>query len=153
MNQCQPHMPAILPCACDCSPRVFSPSNTPLSLSNCSELQEVHICTARPSTQEVALFSSITSLDLQRILFLSAFEPLSLNSLLDNSCWLHFDDMVCELVDRLSLSGYQHTLEVDIWIEELIGPAFCEGLLGFLPKVREKGIVTIFGASGRIVIF
>ena len=60
-----------------------------------------------------------------------------------NSYWASLDDTLCGLVDRLRMSGYEHTLEVEfpIDVEDMDNyEAYQEKLL---PKFKEKGRVRI----------
>jgi len=56
---------------------------------------------------------------------------------------LIIDKQFCGLVDRLRVTGYSHTLEVELRLVEFgVDPGgydFAE----FLPKFREKGVVQV----------
>jgi hypothetical protein len=57
---------------------------------------------------------------------------------------MRFDDMLCELIDRLQKSGYTHILEVEFragYVEPEDGESL--GDQGILPKFREKGRVSV----------
>ncbi|KAF9645177.1 hypothetical protein BDM02DRAFT_3120599 [Thelephora ganbajun] len=118
----------------------FYAESTP-SLSRCSELRQLEIDTAFPQEQEQILISSIASTNFRKLVF-SRLQP----NFLKNPCWMPFDDMICELVDRLQVSGYEHTLELELQADsvELGGE-------DFLPKFKEKGLVRIIEvSSGRV---
>jgi len=67
------------------------------------------------------------------------------------------DEQLCELVDRLRGTGYYHTLEVELRLGKLgrrgsdrgDDPGECD-FTEFLPRFREKGVVTILDQPDRI---
>ena len=88
------------------------------------------------------LISSITSTNFRKLIFVPIPPLIELESLLEDPCWIPFDDMICRLVDRLRVSGYSNTLEVEFRLM-FIDPA-CEARhREFLPKFKEKGRVTV----------
>jgi hypothetical protein len=96
----------------------------------------------------VALISSITSTNLRKIVFTPTHERLRGGFLSENPCWPHFDDIVCELVDKLCLLGYKSTLEVELWTRKPIEFSGGQDMREFLPKFREKGRVRFWEATG-----
>ena len=51
--------------------------------------------------------------------------------------------LLCELVHRLAITGYHHTLEVELrFIDAETNPEVYDYTM-FLPEFREKGIVTV----------
>ena len=57
--------------------------------------------------------------------------------------WVLIDRQLCGLVDRLRAAGYRHTLLVEMQI--MTGeddPGECD-FTAFLPRFREKGVVTV----------
>ena len=99
-----------------------------------------------PSERELALISSITSTNFRKV----TFSPDVRGFLLDERCWIPFDDTICGLVDRLRASGNKHTLEAElqIRIEEFDEEGY---QVWFLPKFKEKGRVRIVAVlSGRV---
>lgn len=133
----------LLPSALGRSDRMGYPSKNPLDLSHCTELQEMRIGTTCPERADTTLISSIASTNLERIVFASDREDLTWNSLLGHQFWPLFDDIVCSLVDRLHLLGYQRTLEVEVRARGSMGSKRGMNDLEFLPKFREKGRVRI----------
>ena len=51
--------------------------------------------------------------------------------------WKALDDEVCELVEKLRVLGYEHTLELEFHSDPGADRR------GFLPKFREKGRVIV----------
>ena len=113
---------------------------TPLDLSRCPELRQLEILVMHPREQELVTISSITSTNFQKIIFsppiTTWWDPLT-----ENPCWVQFDDVICELADRLRMSGTKHTLEVKFrtGVVKFDGEEHSE----FLPKFKEKGRVKI----------
>ncbi|KAF9645186.1 hypothetical protein BDM02DRAFT_3189917 [Thelephora ganbajun] len=119
------------------------------SLSRCPELRQLEITTIFPQEQVRFLISSITSTNLRKLVLSQLISPHGEN-ILENPCWAPFDDVVCGLVDRLQVSGYKHTLELEFRTNfvELGDEVHCED---FLPKFQERGSVRIVEVmSGRI---
>ena len=78
------------------------------------------------------------------------FGRRSWDSPLRDPRWQHVDDLLYDLVNRLRLLGYQHTLEVEVRVVEFM--SLKQGLddEGFLPRFRKKGRVKMLeGRSGR----
>jgi hypothetical protein len=68
---------------------------------------------------------------------------------MDNSGWIRLDDVLCGLVDRLQVSGYNHVLEVEFRPTHLgLGE---EDRHRVLPQFREKGLVKIVAEGSRRV--
>ena len=61
------------------------------------------------------------------------------------------DDRLCQLVERLRRSGYQHRLEVEYQTcespQDDVEPDFSRSLL----KFREQGLVKIVETDGRVI--
>ena len=100
------------------------------------------------SPEEVALISSVTSTNIQKIVI----RPF-LQRGLRVEFWSTLDAELNGLVDRLRASGYRYTLELvlqhDRYFARMVSAA---GPDGFLQKFREKGRVTISESrSGRIL--
>ena len=102
-----------------------------------------------PRKQELVLISSINSTNLRKLVFALPDIYRTRNSLWDSRGWISFDNMICGLVDRLRMSGYRHTLELELQIAYLkLGKQRHER---FLPKFKEKGLVRIVEVlSGRV---
>ena len=133
-----------------CSERDMSPpSEVLLNLSGCPELQGVRIWTMPPVKSDMALVSSITSTSLRKVAFLSRWNIPS-DPLLRDPCWQHIDDLVCDLVNRLRLLGYQHILEAEIRSLESMGSKERLDDGEFQPKFMGRDRVKIFeGRSGK----
>lgn len=123
----------------------FGITSETLDLSLCSELEEMHILDVFPQEQDLAPISSITSINLRKIILdyvpSDPMEKITWDPLL---CvrWPHFDDELCELADRLRLSGHRHILEV-VFRMERFGFGSEVEKREFLPKFREKGRVRV----------
>ena len=62
------------------------------------------------------------------------------------------DEQLCELVDRLRRMGHRHTLEAKLRFEFTEDDVSGIDFTAFLPRFREKGIVTIVDdACNRIL--
>ena len=57
--------------------------------------------------------------------------------------WALVDKQLCGLVDRLRVAGYRHTLEVELRLFHAMDDPGTYPFAIFLPKFREKGVVTI----------
>jgi len=88
------------------------------------------------------LIQSITSTNLRKLIFAPYWPILMLENFMDDPCWITFDDLICRLVDRLRVSGYANTLEVEFQLlfSEPAGEAHHKT---FLPRFKEKGRVTV----------
>lgn len=117
----------------------FSSAGTKLDLSHFSKLHKLQITVSQQLDWEQILIPSITSTNLQKIAFKSPMGS-GRGFRLQDPCWIPFDDVICELVDRLRESGYRNILEVEFQTEfEESG----EGRKSFLPKFKEKGRVRV----------
>ena len=116
----------------------LSAENTP-DLSCCPELRQLEIASSYPLEGEQTLVSSITSVNLRKIVFKHP-NSRNLRYLLSEPAWGLFDDVICELVDRLQEQGLEHTLELEVRVEFT---EFGDERLQqeFLPKFKEKGRV------------
>lgn len=83
------------------------------------------------------LVSSITSKNLQMLTFIG--DHISWD-FLSKCCWRMFDDLICELVDRLQMTGYKHTLEVELRAEFV---EMCRDPEEIMPKFKRKGRVRV----------
>ena len=57
--------------------------------------------------------------------------------------WGFIDEQLCGLADRLRSKGYRHTLEASLRLTRITDPFERYDFTTFLPKFREKGIVTV----------
>ena len=60
--------------------------------------------------------------------------------------WASIDEQLCELVDRLRVTGHCHTLEVEQRLSQPEAYLNDGDFTEFLPRFREKGVVTVIGA-------
>jgi len=99
------------------------------------------------------LLSSITSTELRKIVFpVSCTHGWNLFSR-GMEVWTVTDKLLCGLVDRLGMTGYHHTLEVELQFTETEIDFSEHDFTKFLPEFREKGVVTITDAvHGDLVL-
>jgi len=112
--------------------------NLTLDLSRCPELRQLGVTLLRPRWGEQTLISSITSKNLRKLTFTSWNSCLEWDFLSRDRCWVSLDDIICGLVDRLRMSGYKHTLEVELRAQ-FVDPDGEGDYDGFLQKFKEKG--------------
>ena len=117
------------------------PAPDPPTLKDCSELRELVFQSLLPTSSDVSFILSITSLNIQKIIFerwpREHEERFSL------------DIALSDLVDRLRASGYERTLEVEFRPEPEIYLNVNPDEI--FPRFREKGRVTIRGAADEII--
>ena len=127
--------------------KLETPALSDLTLESCSGLREL-MFTANPTgprSTELRLIGSITSTNMQKIVFAvwdGRWNP---------TYWLPLDRALSNLVDRLRVSGYEHTLELEFRLKPgfpAVYPAV--GLDVWFPRFEEKGWVTVLDPeSGR----
>ena len=67
--------------------------------------------------------------------------------------WALIDRQLCELVDRLYMTGYCHTLEAELRLTEIRSDLGKYDFTEFLPEFREKGVVIVVDAvHGELVL-
>jgi hypothetical protein len=118
------------------------PANNTPGLSRCSNLRQLSFDMRKPREEERSLISSITSTNFRKLILNTKY--FIRDSHLNNPSWIPFDDMLCELIDRLQISGYRHILEVEFrpdHVELKEGESLEDQ--GILPKFREKGRVSV----------
>lgn len=99
-----------------------------------------------PGSYHEVLLSSITSTDLQRIIFpVKQMESWDVFARRMEE-WVLIDEQLCGLVDRLRAMGYRHTLEAELRLVAVEGGPGGYDFAGFLSKFREKGMVTVVNA-------
>jgi hypothetical protein len=94
----------------------------------------------------MTFISSITSTNLRTLVITPYRLPIRWGFFLDEPCWIRFDDVVCGLVDRLRVSGYVNTLEVE-FLANIVGPEEEADHERILPKFKEKGRVRVVEIS------
>ena len=108
------------------------------AISNFRQLQELQLVVISPSSTYTALLSSITSIELRKIIIFTRSGDLST----EVGEWDPIDEQLCGVVDRLHSMGYNHTLEVELHPMVIGNDTGEYSFAGFLPKFREKGVVT-----------
>ena len=93
------------------------------------------------------IFSSITSVELRKIIFPVRYIKDWTIFIRDTEARAYVDEKLCELVDRLRGAGYRHTLEVELRLRDIGDDPGRYDFSMFLPEFREKGVVTITDAS------
>jgi len=107
--------------------------------------------TAPPRELEQTFISSITSLNLEKLVFAPSRKPFGW--VFFTLYWASFDDMICGLVDRLRVAGNEHTLVVEFQTrqaKEMEAEVYNKK---FLPKFKEKGqvgVVEVLNENDRV---
>ena len=109
------------------------------------QLRELELGGNRLSPPHLVLLPSITSLELRKIIF-SIGSRGGWDVLARLEDWASVDEQLCELVDRLRMTGYCHTLEVELRLNNTGDITGKYEFTKFLSKFREKGIVTVVDA-------
>ena len=130
-----------------CLQQFFSAGTAP-DLSRFAELRQLEFATTYPKEEDRMFISSITSTNLQKIVFGTHHSGPHWDTLLDDPCWVPFDDVICGLVDRLRMSGFTRTLEIELLVT-FVEFGEEEFYKKFLPKFKEKGRVRIILALSR----
>lgn len=99
------------------------------------------------------LLSSIVSTELRKIIFLKGPISRLADFAVQMRWWVPMEELLCGLVDRLRETGYHHTLEVELQIRGSEDDPGKHDFVRFLPRFREKGVVTVIDAahSNRVV--
>ena len=100
-----------------------------------------------PRPIDFSLIDSITSTDLQKFILALYLEGSGWNPV----NWSSLDTVLSSLVDRLHVSGYEHTLDLQFQLDPKIAEAHLKLDQGtFFPRFRKKGRVTLLNpTSGR----
>ena len=119
------------------------------TLENLPELRKLVFTLSFLYSDEVSLISTITSTNIQKILF-AMCSPRNL----EGRIWLTLDAGLSSLVDRLRESGYRHTLELEFQITlDLAGRLSDACPDTFLPKFSEKGRVIVSETTTERVLY
>ena len=124
-----------------------------MTIRDFRQLQELQLKVTRPSPVHDILLSSISSIELRKILFVAERmndrEPFAPGM----ERWTLIDEQLCRLVDRLRVTGYRRTLEVELRLTDAGEFPITGGFTKLLPAFREKGVVTITDAAyeGRML--
>ena len=104
-----------------------------------------------PNSSRKSLLSSITSIELRKIIFLVDSMDLSRIFAQGMEKWTSIDKDLCGIVDQLRTMGHCHILEVELRFARV--SADDPGKYSFtdlLPEFGEKGIVTIIDTAQQI---
>ena len=99
-----------------------------------------------PENSESDLLSSITSTNMQKIIFAQSFAFYG--SFVGNGYWPRLDESLCRLVDRL---GCEHLLEVEF--RALVVPDGELDIERYLPMFYKKGRVRILDEMTKMIIY
>ena len=102
------------------------------------QLRELRLEVKSPEYSHKVLLSSISSTELRKITFLGVY---LMYDRMDE--WDLIDKQLCKLADLLRARGYQHTLEAEAQVSEAGADPGYYNPSCFLPKFRDKGVVTI----------
>ena len=106
------------------------------------QLRELEVKMILPNSIYTVLFSSITSIELRKIILLTTSINYWGNFRWGVKGWTFVDEQLCGLVDSLRVMGYSHTLEVELRLPDIrVDPG--GHLTMVLPKFKEKGVVTM----------
>ena len=118
-----------------------------MTIHDFRQLRELEFVVTQPSPLHEALLSSITSIELRKVVFLiwdihdwKIFAQRTKE-------WALIDKQSCRLVDRLRTAGYRHTLEAELQLREVGGDPEAYEFTAFLPEFIEKGLVTVVDAT------
>ena len=117
-----------------------------VTLSKCRELRELEICESTSKILAPDLIASVTSMNIQKIIFTESCSIQELHA--DYDYWRRLDESLCQVVER---SGYERRLEVvfhafNTWhgrpdLEEL------------LPVFRKRGRMKILDGVTDMVVY
>ena len=112
-----------------------------VTIQDFRQLQRLELEVTPRSPPNRTLLSSITSLELRKIIFsVGCLGIWGVHAGLEE--WASADKLLCELVDRLRVAGYRHTLEVEVRLTRAGDDPGKYESTKFLTKFREKGAVT-----------
>lgn len=96
-----------------------------------------------PSSSHTTLFSSITSIELRKIVF--RVERMFDWKVFPHGLWWWtvVGGRLCALVDRLLAAGYRHSLEVELRLMKVVHYPGEYDFRNLMSRFREKGVVTI----------
>ena len=104
----------------------------------------MELAAAQPGSPHEAILSSITSTELQKIIFLVSLRNGRI-FVWSAEEWTLIDKYLCRLVDRLHTMGYRHTLEAELRLTEVDDPGKYD-FTTVLSEFKEKGVVTVVDA-------
>lgn len=116
---------------------------------NFGRLQELDLVVNWPGFIHEVLLSSITSVELRKIIFRAEYMYERAAFAWRMKEWVVIDKQLCGLVDRLRAMGYCRTLEAELRLVKTEEDPGTYRFTKFLPKFREKGVATItYGVHG-----
>lgn len=110
---------------------------------NFRQLRELELGGDWPKVTHTVLLSSITSIELRRLIFPSKYlgDPeIFAQQMVE---WNPIDEELCGLVGRLRATGYRYNLEVELRLTTTGNDLGKYDFTKFLPKFRERGVVTV----------
>ena len=115
-----------------------------VTIEKFQQLRELELVVAWPSSAHEVLLSSITSTEFRKVIFPMGWTKDRRSFAQRMEEWnLVIDKQFCGLVDRLRVTGYGHTLVVELRLMEFgVDPGGYD-FTEFLPKFREKGVVVV----------
>jgi len=104
------------------------------------------MCLISPENSEADLLSSITSTNMQKIIFAQSYAFCG--SFMGSTYWPRLDDSLCQLVGQL---GCEHLLEVEF--RALAVPHGELDIERYLPMFYKKGRVRIVHELTKMIIY
>ena len=115
-----------------------------VTIQDFRQLQKLELEVTPRSPPNRTLLSSITSLELRKIIFSAeCVGGWDVHTGLKERALV--DKQLCELVDRLRVAGYHHILEVELRLTRAGDDPGKYDFTKFLTEFREKGVVTAVG--------
>ena len=111
----------------------------------------LELAEASPSSAYQTLLSSITSTELQKIIFQVSHIDYRQRFGTKLEGWVPIDEQLCQVVDQLRTKGYNRTLVVELRLGKVGSDIEKYCFAKFLPKFREKGVVTIVANGDQIL--
>ena len=115
-------------------------------MRNFRQLRELELILTWPGSLRDVALSSITSTELQKIIFRAVYINDWKIFVQDTVAWALVDEQLCGLVHRLDAMEYHHTLEVELQLKKPVDSGRYD-FTGFLSKFREKGLVAIINGN------
>ena len=112
------------------------------SSPNFRQLRELELLVSWPNSPNRTPPSSITSIELRGVI-VSVQDTYNLGAVAQTEVWASIDKELCGVVNLLSAVGYRHTLEAELRLRRIKGNYGKYDFTKFLPKFREKRVVTI----------
>ena len=123
-------------------------ADTAVTIRDFRQLRELELVVTVPKYANNAIFSSINSIELQKVVFqvkYSEYDWMSPAQRMEQ--WTVTDEQLCGLVDRLHTTGYRQMLEVELRLVRYLGDPGEYDFTRVLPGFREKGVVAIIDVA------